>query len=85
MQILFLAFTFIFTSLVFQVENSYKVHDLRHYLEKGAKDKATCEKFVTHLAKYTGKDPIVLGFTAAAQGIMAKHAWGPLRPSFLSR
>ena len=77
MQTLLLSLTFIFTSFIFQVENSYKVHDLRQHLEKGAKDKDACERFVAHLARYKGKDPVVLGFTAAAQGIMAKHAWGP--------
>jgi hypothetical protein len=46
-------------------------------MEKGAKDKEVCERFVAHLANYKGKDPVVLGFRAAAQGVMAKHAWSP--------
>ena len=62
---------------LFQSENSYKVHDLRHFMEKSAKDKEVCERFIKHLGKYPGKDPVVLGFEAAAQGVMAKHAWSP--------
>lgn len=46
-------------------------------MEKSAKDKEACERFVAHLANYRGKDPVVLGFRAAAQGVMAKHAWSP--------
>lgn len=77
MHILLITFTLLLHNLVYQAEYSYKVHDLRHLLEKGAKDKAACEKFIAHLSKYKGKDPVVLGFAAAAQGIMAKHAWSP--------
>jgi hypothetical protein len=75
--ILLLSLFFLFAGLLFQSENTYKVHDLRHFLEKSAQDRATCERFVAHLDKYRGKDPVVLGFGAAAQGIMAKHAWSP--------
>lgn len=77
MPILLLTIFFFFTGFLFQSENSYKVHDLRHFLEKSAKDRAACERFVAHLDSYRGKDPVVLGFVAAAQGVMAKHAWSP--------
>ena len=46
-------------------------------MEKSARDRETCERFVAHLEKYKGKDPVILGFKAAAQGIMAKHVWSP--------
>jgi hypothetical protein len=74
---LLLSCLFLFTSVLFQSESSYKVHDLRHFMEKSAKDKEACERFVAHLSNYRGKDPVVLGFEAAAQGVMAKHAWSP--------
>jgi hypothetical protein len=75
--ILLLSLFLLLTGLLFQSENSYKVHDLRHFLEKSAQDRAACERFVAHLENYRGKDPVVLGFRAAAQGVMAKHAWSP--------
>jgi hypothetical protein len=75
--ILLFSFVFLLTGYLFQAENSYKVHDLRYFMEKSALDKEVCERFVTHLANYRGKDPVVLGFNAAAHGIMAKHAWSP--------
>ncbi|MGV3504117.1 MAG: hypothetical protein ACO1O1_10440 [Adhaeribacter sp.] len=83
MPITLLSLFLLFTGLLFrsedlfQSENSYKVHDLRHFMESSAKDKEVCERFVKHLGNYKGKDPVVLGFEAAAQGVMAKHAWSP--------
>jgi hypothetical protein len=76
-HILLLSIVSLLAGLLFQSESSYKVHDLRHFMEKSAKDKESCERFVAHLANYRGKDPVVLGFRAAAQGVMAKHAWSP--------
>jgi hypothetical protein len=75
--ILLLSLFFLLTGLLFQSESTYKVADLRHFLEKSAQDRASCERFVAHLESYRGKDPVVLGFGAAAQGIMAKHTWSP--------
>jgi len=45
--------------------------------EKSTKDKATCENLVKHLQKYKGQEPIVKGFEAGVQGMMAKYAWSP--------
>jgi hypothetical protein len=75
--ILLLSFFVLVTGYLFQSESSYKVHDLRYFMEKSALDKEVCERFVAHLSSYKGKDPVVLGFGAAAQGVMAKHAWSP--------
>jgi hypothetical protein len=75
--ILLLSFVLLLTGFLFQSESSYKVHDLRYFMEKSAQEKEVCERFVAHLGNYKGKDPVVLGFRAAAQGIMAKHAWSP--------
>ena len=77
MHILFLACSLVITSFIFQFENSYKIHDLRQFYEKSAKDKATCEKLIKHLNNYKGQDPVVRGFGAGAQGMMAKYAWSP--------
>ena len=66
-----------FTSFFFQFDNTYQVPELRRLYEKGAKDKPTCEKLMVHLNNYKGQDPVVLGFVAGTQGMMAKHAWGP--------
>ncbi|WP_146895882.1 hypothetical protein [Adhaeribacter aerolatus] len=51
--------------------------DLRRLYEKGAKDEATCERLARHLHNYKGQDPVVLGFRAGTQGMLAKFAWGP--------
>lgn len=77
MHILLLTISFLLTGLFFQSEYTYKVPDLRHLYEKSAKDKATCEKLITHLNQYKGQDPVVLGFKAGVEGMMAKHAWSP--------
>lgn len=66
-----------FNCLFYQSENSYRIQDLRHFLEKSAKDRVACERFIAHLENYRGKDPVVLGFRAASIGVMAKHAWSP--------
>jgi hypothetical protein len=65
------------TSFLFQPDYTYKVPDLRQLYAKGAKDKATCEKLARHLNNYKGQDPVVLGFEAGVQGLLAKFAWSP--------
>lgn len=77
MHILLLALSLTITGLIYQPAYTYKITDLRQLYAKGAKDKATCEKLVKHLSIYKGQDPVVLGFEAGVQGLMAKFAWGP--------
>ncbi|WP_026463773.1 hypothetical protein [Adhaeribacter aquaticus] len=78
MHILLLSISLLITGFLFEERNeTYKVHDLRTMLEIAAKNKEACEKLIKHLDGYNGKDPVVLGFEAAAHGIMAKHAWSP--------
>ena len=77
MHIFLLTLSLFITGLFFQPEYTYKVTDLLKLYEKGAKDKATCEKLVMHLNNYNGHDPVVWGFKAGAEGMMAKHAWSP--------
>jgi hypothetical protein len=76
-HIFLITFCFLLTGLFYQTEFTYQVPDLRRLYEKGAKDKAICEKLLKHLNQYKGQDPVVLGFKAGVQGMMAKHAWGP--------
>ncbi|MGV3585666.1 MAG: hypothetical protein ACO1OF_01590 [Adhaeribacter sp.] len=77
MHLLLLTLSLTFISFFLQTEYTYRVQDLRRLYEKGTKDKATCEKLVHHLKQYKGQDPVVLGFEAGVQGMMAKHAWSP--------
>jgi hypothetical protein len=76
-HIFLLTFSLLLTGLFIQTEFTYKVPDLRRLYEKSAKDKTTCEKLVKHLEQYKGYDPVILGFKAGAEGLMAKHAWSP--------
>lgn len=77
MQQILLTLSLTITTLFYQIEYTYRVPDLRKLYEKGAKDKATCEKLVSHLNQYKGQDPVVLGFEAGVQGMMAKFVWSP--------
>ena len=77
MHLLLFTLSLTLTSFFLQTEYAYRVPELRRLYEKGAKDKPTCEKLLVHLNNYKGQDPIVLGFAAGTQGMMAKHAWSP--------
>ena len=71
-----LLYTFLFFGLVTNTQ-TYKISDLRTYLQKAGKNEDAGEEFNKVMASYTGKDPVVLGFKAASEGVMAKYAWGP--------
>jgi len=64
-------------SLFGQIESSYKRPDLRRNFYLAAENKETCAALVAHLNKYQGPDPVVYGYKAATQGIMADQAWNP--------
>lgn len=72
-----LLYTFLFFGLVANTANYYKVSDLRTYLQKAGKDEDAGQEFNKLMANYNGKDPVVLGFKAASEGVMAKYAWSP--------
>jgi len=72
-----LSLTFFLSGFISQVENSYKVHDLRRFFYEAADNKNKCEALVAHLSKYRGSDPAVYGYKAATQALMADHAWSP--------
>lgn len=77
MHLLLLTLSLTITSFFLQTEYTYRIQDLRKLYERGTKDKPTCEKLLVHLNNYKGQDPVVLGFAAVTQGMMAKHAWSP--------
>ena len=77
MYSILLSLAVLLNGFTLQADNSYKKADLRRNLHLAATSKNTCETFIAHLNKYKGHDPVVYGYKAAAQGIMADHAWNP--------
>ena len=77
MYLILLSLAVILSGFPFQVDNSYKKADLRRHLHLAATSKSTCETLIAYLNKYKGPDPVVYGYKAAAQGIMADHVWNP--------
>src|SRR5690606_37027318 len=69
-------YTFLFFGLISNTV-SYKVSDLRTHFQKAGKDEDAGEQFNKLMASYAGNDPVILGFKAASEGVMAKYAWGP--------
>lgn len=60
-----------------QNKNSYAHTDLVDYYQVAAKDKGKAEDFLAHMGRYKGKDPVVTGYKAVSNAIMAKHVWSP--------
>jgi|SRR5690606_8129588 len=56
---------------------AYKVSELRTYYQKASKCADTGERFHKMMARYEGNEPIIMGFKAVSEAVMAKHAWGP--------
>ena len=55
----------------------YKVSELRHYYQKASKNAETGQSFHKFMAGYEGKEPIIIGFKAVSEAVMAKYAWSP--------
>src|SRR3954469_21116024 len=55
----------------------YKVSELRTYYLRASKNAETGEEFHKFMARYDGKEPVILGFKAVSEAIMAKHSWSP--------
>jgi hypothetical protein len=56
---------------------AYKVSELRNYYQKASKCAETGQAFHKFMARYDGKEPVILGFKAVSEAVMAKHAWSP--------
>ncbi|WP_378015967.1 hypothetical protein [Adhaeribacter terreus] len=56
---------------------AYKVSELRTYYQKASKCPETGQSFHKYMARYEGKEPVILGFKAVSEAVMAKHVWGP--------
>src|SRR5688572_28892964 len=55
----------------------YKASELRRYYQKASKCAETGEAFHEFMARYDGKEPVILGFKAVSEAVMAKHSWSP--------
>ncbi|MBC5775022.1 hypothetical protein H8S95_13175 [Pontibacter sp. KCTC 32443] len=56
---------------------NYKLPELRVEYLAASKDEEAAKDFYAKMEKYTGKDPVVLGYKAASEAVMAKYAWNP--------
>jgi len=60
-----------------QGQNPYAHQALLNYYQDAAKDEKIAERFHDLMGKYRGKDPVILGYKAVSNAIMAKHVWSP--------
>lgn len=56
---------------------NYKLSDLRVGYLAASKDEEAAKEFHAKMEKYTGSEPVVLGYKAASEAVMAKYAWNP--------
>lgn len=73
---LFVMFLVTFVSFG-QKKDPYAHSTLVNYYQIAAKDEDEAEAFLELMDKYKGKDPVVTGYKAVSNAIMAKHAWSP--------
>lgn len=56
---------------------SYKLPELRNEYLAASKAQNAAKDFYAKMEKYTGREPVVLGYRAASEAMMAKYAWNP--------
>ncbi|NDK55912.1 hypothetical protein [Pontibacter fetidus] len=56
---------------------TYKLSELRVEYLAASKNEDAAEDFYAKMEKYTGKDPVVIGYKAASEAVMAKYVWNP--------
>ncbi|MER2997093.1 hypothetical protein [Pontibacter populi] len=56
---------------------AYKLSELRVEYLAASKDEEAANQFHDKMEKYTGKEPVVLGYKAASEAVMAKYVWNP--------
>lgn len=70
-------YAFLLFGFVFGTAEVYRVSELRQFYHKATKDANTGEAFHKHMAQYDGREPVILGFKATSEAVMAKYAWSP--------
>ncbi len=57
--------------------NRYELSELRNSYLAASKSEEAADLFYDKMEKYEGKEPVVLGYKAASEAVMAKYAWNP--------
>ncbi|MEJ8755824.1 hypothetical protein WG947_02350 [Pontibacter sp. H259] len=57
--------------------NNYKLSELRVEYLAASKDEDAAKEFYSKMEKYSGKEPVVIGYKAASEAVMAKYVWNP--------
>lgn len=57
--------------------NNYKLSELRVEYLAASKDEEAAKDFYSKMEKYSGKEPVVVGYKAASEAVMAKYVWNP--------
>lgn len=55
----------------------YGISRLRTLYPKASVEEELGRQFYNHMSAYRGKDPVVLGYRAVSEAVMAKHVWSP--------
>lgn len=58
-------------------ETKYKLPELRVQYLAASKDEDAAKDFHAKMEKYNGDQPVVLGYKAASEAVMAKYVWNP--------
>jgi hypothetical protein len=56
---------------------TYKLSELRVEYLAASKDEDAAKDFHAKMEKYSGKEPVVIGYKAASEAVMAKYVWNP--------
>ncbi|KAA9325621.1 hypothetical protein [Adhaeribacter soli] len=70
-------YAFLICGFLFGTAEVYRVSELRQFYHQATKEAAAGEAFYKHMAQYDGREPVILGFKAASEAVMAKYAWSP--------
>jgi hypothetical protein len=58
-------------------DGSYSLSKLRALYPKASAKEEIGRQFYARMASYQGNNPVVLGYQAVSEAVMAKHVWSP--------
>lgn len=74
---LFLLNLFIIIPSLQASDSRFAVSNLRNLYPKASLEEGVGRKFYDQMASYKGADPVVLGYKAVSEALMAKFVWSP--------
>jgi hypothetical protein len=75
-SLILLSFSLIIPSL-HASDSRYAISQLRSLYPKASQEESTGRKFYEQMAAYKGSEPVVLGYKAVSEALMAKFVWSP--------